>query len=93
MVDFLSDIVNPAPGGVERKSGTRRRAEAQSPASIKVSAAVGKGNSAILEFSVNKRRQLRPNEIVARIGGEPNNLPLHSKYPAEKVWVLLGGEC
>ena len=45
------------------------------------------------EFSVSKRRQLRPKEIVAGVGGEPNNLPLHSKYPAEKVWVLLGGEC
>ena len=42
---------------------------------------------------MSKRRQLRPKEIVAGVGGEPSNLPLHSKYPAEKVWVLLGGEC
>ena len=79
---------------VGQRSGIQRRAEAQSPgASIKVAGAVGKGNSTIRECSVTRRRQLRPNEIVAGIGGEPNNLPLHSKYAAVMVWVLLGGKC
>ena len=59
----------------------------------KPKAAVGKGNSAIRECSVTRRRQLRPNEIVAGIGGEPNNFPLHSKYAAVMEWVLLGRKC
>ena len=32
-----------------------------------------------------RRRQLRPNEIVAGVGGEPNNLPLHSKWAAVMI--------
>ena len=53
-------------------------------ASIKVSVAVER-NSTIRKCSVIRRRQLRPNEMVAGVGGEPNNLPLHSKWAAVMV--------
>ena len=62
--------------------GSGKEVGAGDGASTTVSATVGKGNSTILEVSVMSRRQLRANEIVAGIGGEPNNLPLHSKYAA-----------
>ena len=58
----------------------------------KEAVAGGKRNSTTRECSVTRRRQFRPNEIVAGVGGEPNNLPFHSKYAAVMAWVLLGGK-
>ena len=70
-------LVAEAVRGSGKEMGPRDGTKPKAP--TRPSAGVGKGNSTILEFSVSKRRQLRPKEIVAGVGGEPINFPLHSK--------------